>query len=257
VRLAELWRYPVKSLAGEGLHRVTVNRRGLEGDRLWALVDPDGGIASAKTTRRFRRVPGLLHHRSHLDGGVPVVTVTAGRSARVGSAELDALVSEIAPPGWSLQREDRTPHFDAGAVHLVTTATLATLSEVAGESIPVERLRPNLLLEVDHSAPFPEDEWLGLTMLLGAVELRIVDRTERCAMVGHAQSSLEAHPTLLKTIGRINRACAGVYAEVSGPGVLNEGDIARLSYEKGGRARVSHPIRGRCLHAESKHQRRN
>jgi len=229
IRLAELWRYPVKSLAGERLRRVTVDLRGLEGDRLWALVDPDGGIASGKTTRRFRSVPSLLHHRSHLDGREPVVTLADGRSARAGSAELSALVAEIAPPGWSLQREDRTPHFDAGPVHLVTTVTLATLSKVAGEPIPVERLRPNLLLEVDHTAPFPEDEWLGRTMLLGAVELRILDRTERCAMVGHAQSSLEANPTLLKTIGRINHACAGVYAEATVPGVLNEGDIARLS----------------------------
>jgi hypothetical protein len=49
-------------------------------------------------------------------------------------------------------------------------------------------------------------------------------------MVGHTQSSLEAHPTLLKTIGRINRACAGVYAEATVPGVLNEGDVARLSH---------------------------
>jgi uncharacterized protein len=230
VRLAELWRYPVKSLAGERLHRVTANRRGLDGDRLWALVDPDGGIASGKTTRRFRRVPGLLHHRSHLDGGEPVVTLADGRSARAGSAELDALVAEIAPPGWSLQREDRTPHLDAGPVHLITTATLSSLSEAAGETIPVERLRPNLLLEVDHTAPFPEDEWLGRTMLIGGVELRILDRTARCAMVGHAQSVLEGHPTLLKIIGRINRACAGVYAEATIPGVLNEGDIARLSY---------------------------
>jgi uncharacterized protein len=229
VRLAGLWRYPVKSLAGERLRRVTVNLRGLEGDRLWALVGPGGGIASGKTTRRFRRVPGLLHHRSRLDGREPVVTLADGRSARAGSAELNALVAEIAPPGWSLQREARTPHLDAGPVHLVTTATLATLSKVAGESIPVERLRPNLLLEVDHTAPFPEDEWLGRTILLGAVELRILDRTERCAMVGHAQSSLEAHPTLLRTIGRINHVCAGVYAEATVPGVLNEGDIARLA----------------------------
>jgi uncharacterized protein YcbX len=228
VRLAELWRYPVKSLAGERLRTVAVNPRGLEGDRLWALVDAGGGIASGKTTRRFRRVPGLLHHRSHLDGGEPVVTLADGRSARAGSAELDALVSEIAPPGWSLQREDRTPHLDAGPMHLVTTATLRTLSKVAGAPITVERLRPNLLLEVDHSAPFPEDGWVGRRMLLGAVELRILDRTERCAMVGHTQSVLEANPTLLKTIGRINRACAGVYAEATVPGVLNEGDIARI-----------------------------
>jgi MOSC domain-containing protein len=75
-----------------------------------------------------------------------VVTLADGRSARAGSAELDALMAEIAPPRWSLQREDRTPHLDAGPVHLVTTATLATLRGVAGERFPVERLRPNLML---------------------------------------------------------------------------------------------------------------
>ena len=48
-------------------------------------------------------------------------------------------------------------------------------------------------------------------------------------MVGHAQRSLEARPTLLHSLGRINRACAGVYAEVTVPGRLNVGDRAHLA----------------------------
>jgi uncharacterized protein YcbX len=229
VRLVELWRYPVKSLAGERLAAVDVDVRGLEGDRLWALVDREGGIASGKTTRRFRKLPGMLHHRSHLEDGQAVVTLADGRSARADSPELDRLVAEIAPPGWSLQRESRTPHFDAGPVHVVTTTTLATLSDVAGEPVPVERLRPNLLLQADDSSRFPEDDWVGRTLRLGDVELRVVERTERCVMVGHSQTSLEARPTLLQTIGRSNRACAGVYAEVIVPGRLNVGDRAHLA----------------------------
>jgi uncharacterized protein YcbX len=78
VRLAELWRYPIKSLAGERLSTVNVNPRGVEGDRLWALVDPEGGIASGKTTRRFRALSGLMHHRSHLEHGNPVITSQTG-----------------------------------------------------------------------------------------------------------------------------------------------------------------------------------
>lgn len=59
-RVAGLWRYPVKSLDGEQLEQVAIDRRGVERDRLWALVDGEGKIASGKPTRRFRKVPGLL-----------------------------------------------------------------------------------------------------------------------------------------------------------------------------------------------------
>jgi len=177
MRVAELWRYPVKSLGGERVTSVAVDERGVAGDRIWALTDTEGGIASGKTTRRFRALPGLMRHRSHLDGDEPVITLADGRSARAGSPELDAVVAAISPPGWSLQREASIRHFDAGAVHVVTTATLATLSAAAGEPVGVERLRPNILLDTGHDAPFPEGEWLGRTLRIGNVELSIVDRT--------------------------------------------------------------------------------
>jgi len=229
VRVAQLWRYPVKSLAGERLPAVSVDGRGLVRDRLWALVDPDGRIASGKTTRRFRNVPGLLRHRSHLAADDrPEVTLAGGRSAQAGSPQLDALLAETAPAGWSLQGEGSTPHFDAGAVHVVTTATLATLGSGDGEPLAVERLRPNLVLDTNGGAAFPEDAWLGRTLRVGAVELRIVMRTERCVMVGHAQATLPSRPTLLKRIGRVNGACAGVYADVILPGTIAEGDAAQL-----------------------------
>lgn len=229
MRLAEIWRYPIKSLAGERLQAARVDARGLEGDRLWALVDADGKIASGKPTRRFRKLPGLLHHRSHLDRGQPVLTLADGRSARADGPAVDELLAAITPPGWSLRRENSTPHLDAAAVHVVTAATLATLSDAFGEPVPAQRLRPNLLLEVESSRPFPEDGWLGCALRIGTVELRIVERCERCVMVGHAQAALESRPKLLKTIGAANGACAGVYAEVTTPGHISEGEAVLLA----------------------------
>jgi uncharacterized protein len=228
MRIAQIWRYPVKSLAGERLEAVHVDARGLDGDRLWALVDPDGGIASGKTTTRFRKLTGLLHHSSRLDDGVPIITLADGRSARVDDPVVDSLLAAIAPPGWSLQPENSTPYFDAADVHLVTTRTLATLSEAVGETVPVQRLRPNLLLELEYNAPFPEDGWVGRTLRVGTAEVRVVARCERCVMVGHSQAALESRPKLLKMIGVVNDVCAGVYAEVVTPGDLCEGDTALL-----------------------------
>jgi uncharacterized protein YcbX len=53
--LQELWRHPVKSLAGESLAAARLTKRGLLGDRCWAVVDAASGeIRSAK------QLPGLL-----------------------------------------------------------------------------------------------------------------------------------------------------------------------------------------------------
>lgn len=228
MRVAAIWRYPVKSLAGERSLVVRVDARGLEGDRQWALVSPEGGIASGKRTRRFRKVPGLLCHHSRLERGLPVITLADGREARADEPLAAELVAEIAPPGWRLQRETSTPHFDAGAVHVLTTRTLATVSDAFGESVSIRRMRPNLLVDVDDGEPFPEDGWLGRTLAIGSVQLRIVGRTERCVMVGHRQAGLDPRPRLLQTIGRVNGVCAGVYGEVVTPGDMREGDIVHV-----------------------------
>jgi hypothetical protein len=59
-RVAALIRYPVTSMAGEALTAADVGPRKLDGDRSWAGRTEDGGIGSGKTTRRYRRVDGLL-----------------------------------------------------------------------------------------------------------------------------------------------------------------------------------------------------
>jgi uncharacterized protein YcbX len=58
-RVAELWRYPVKSMRGGTVAELMVTERGGLGDRAWALRDPTSGrIASAK------RFPRLLEFRA-------------------------------------------------------------------------------------------------------------------------------------------------------------------------------------------------
>jgi uncharacterized protein YcbX len=53
--VAELWRYPVKSMRGGTVSQLLITDRGSVGDRAWALRDPTNGrIASAK------RFPQLL-----------------------------------------------------------------------------------------------------------------------------------------------------------------------------------------------------
>ena len=219
--VAELRRYPVKSLQGEELERMEVDLRGPVGDRLWALVDEEGKLASGKPTSRFRKVAGLLEHSSRLDGEVPVIEPAGGDPVRADDPEVSAAVQLIAGRGWRLAREDRTPHHDASPIHLVTSATLARLTEMLGSRVESRRLRPNVVVEVPDPPGFVEDAWVGRELAIGDVRLRVTGRCERCVMVTHAQpGGLSHRPEVLKQIGRSNDVCAGVYADVIVPGTV-------------------------------------
>src|SRR2546426_1829218 len=53
VKVAELWRYPVKSLGGESLVQATVSAAGIEGDRLVHVEDQAGRVITARTHPRL------------------------------------------------------------------------------------------------------------------------------------------------------------------------------------------------------------
>ena len=230
--IAALRRYPVKSLAGEQLDALELDTRGVTGDRLWALVDGEGNLASGKGSRRFRAVRGLMVHAARLDGDAPVVTLADGRSARLGEPAMDELVGAMAGPGWRLAREAAVPHHDAAPVHLATTSTLAALAERVGTAVHPERLRPNVLVDTGSEPGLAEDAWLGRELAIGDVRLRVRERTERCVMVDHVRAGMPGLPGsrgVLKAAGRLNEACAGVYADVVRPGRLRVGDAVVLA----------------------------
>jgi uncharacterized protein len=228
-----LRRYPVKSLGGERLDELDVEPRGVVGDRLWALVDRDGKLASGKGSRRFRAVRGLMLHAARLDAGEPVVTLADGRTAPAADEPAMAgLVEAMAGPGWRLAREAAVPHHDAAPVHLATTSTLATLTQAVGHPVDVERLRPNVLVDTGEDPGFAEDAWVGRELQIGDVRLRVRDRTERCVMVDHPRAGMPPFPGsrgVLKAAGRLNAACAGVYADVLVGGRIRAGDPVALA----------------------------
>ena len=223
-KVVALWRYPIKSLAGEPKDTLDIDERGAFRDRHWALRRDDGAIASGKSTRRFRKVPGLMRHRSGIGpDGVPVLMLADGRTARIDSPEIDDLVAEIAGPEWSIRPEAEISHFDAGALHVITTATLAAISRAASRPVEVERLRPNMVLAVDGPA-FSEDDWVGTDLRIGNVLLHASKRTERCVMVNQVQAHIPARRDVLKTIGTLNEVNAGVYVDVLTRGTVSVGD---------------------------------
>ena len=104
--VAELWRYPVKSLQGERLDAAALGADGIEGDRRFALFDPDTGLGLTA-----RRVPELLFAAARLRGtGRPRSPCPTARSptatprSRPGSARR----SSYGPPTWPVRGATRS-----------------------------------------------------------------------------------------------------------------------------------------------------
>jgi uncharacterized protein YcbX len=226
--ISALARYPVKSTGGERLEEAVVEPRGIAGDRSWAVYTDDGGIGSGKTTRRFRRIDGLLALTGGTDGDATLVTAPDGRSALAGTPDADALVSEVLARPLRLRPETDVPHHDEAPVHVVTTDALRRVAELLGAPVDVSRFRANIVLDVDGTG-FPEDGWDGRLLALGHdVVLRPDGGMTRCRMVDLLIGGAGAHDGLLKLLGRERDTFFGNRALVERGGVVRVADPVRL-----------------------------
>lgn len=99
--VAALYRFPVKSMLGERLDRVSTGERGFAGDRAYAVVDrSDGRVASAKHPRKWGRL--LEVTARYVDepgtGGeiVPVeLTLPDGTTVRSDAPGVDGVLSRF------------------------------------------------------------------------------------------------------------------------------------------------------------------
>lgn len=93
-RVQQLWRFPVKSMAGETVQQVDLTADGVHGDRAYALMDTQSGrVVSAKDVRHF---PELLRCRAAYVADpvvgveLPPVRITLPNGSEVRSDDPDA-----------------------------------------------------------------------------------------------------------------------------------------------------------------------
>jgi len=121
--------------------------------------------------------------------------------------------------------------FDFGQVHLLTTSTLARLSDSYPQGcFEVQRFRPNIVVETFGSEKsFAEEEWVGHTLAIGGeVRLKITGSCGRCVMTTLAQGDLPKDIGILRTAVQQNKGNVGVYASVVRTGIIRAGDQVRL-----------------------------
>jgi hypothetical protein len=209
ITVAELWRYPVKSLRGERLERARVLDDGFEGDRL-LRVDTPKGLVTARTARTLLGVPATIGA-----GGEPEIAGAPWRSLEAAGE-----ISSIAGRGAALTPTTTGKRFDEAPVLLVTDGALAELGE------DHRRFRPNIVLTgVEGRA---EREWLGRTIRIGSATLDVVLPCERCVVTTVDPDSLEQDPDVLRRINDDLDGIMGMLCRVAEPGEIVVGDHAAI-----------------------------
>jgi len=205
LRVAGLWRYPVKTLAGEALKTAELTAEGIPGDRVVHVRGPEG----VRTSRRHYRLLGV---QGSLDpNGQALINGYPWNSE-------DALAAVQAAAGkdsW-LEAYQGLDRFD------VLPLLVATDGAVAAFGRDIRRLRPNILIggvqEMDEIA------WPGSELHIGRVVVRLDSRRGRCPMTTVDPDTLERDPEVLRDIARRFNGQLALNAEVLRPGIVRVGD---------------------------------
>lgn len=229
MRVTQLWRYPVKSMAGELLQRAEVGELGITGDRTHGLVDLDTGLVLTA-----RRVPELLFATPVIDGdGVRIrlpdgsVTDDAAvlsdwlgrrvelrRPARDERGRYEIAVNDDQPDGEWMEWQGPT-----GVFHDSNRTRLSILSEDSIGEWDVRRFRANVIVSGGD-----ERDLLGHGIAVGAAELEVVKEIERCVIVTRPQPGVERDKDVLMQVQRHRSGNLGVGALVREAGVVAVGD---------------------------------
>jgi uncharacterized protein len=156
-----LWRYPVKSMAGEALASTDISWAGLAGDRRWAFVRPDSQDSGFPwhTIREFPEMSNyvaLLSEPARPDRSRVLVRAPAGGLYDVTDPPLAAELGM----GVRVMRLDGGA-FDAMPVSVISDSTVSALCTLAHVASYELRFRPHVVVTLDSGAPFEEDDWVG------------------------------------------------------------------------------------------------
>lgn len=208
MHVAELWRYPVKSMRGEALQQVEVRRDGIPGDRALHVRDGRGPVTA-------RTAPDLLGLSATLDDhGRPLVD---GR--RWDGDDAAQAVRRAAGQDARLV-DDGDVRFDESPLLVTTDGAVAAFGQDR------RRLRPNLVVA---GAPgLAERDWPGRRLRAGGVVIRVDHLCERCVITTFDPDTLEQDAEVLRSIrsrfdGRIALNCW-----VDEPGTMRRGDPVEL-----------------------------
>lgn len=265
-QLEDLWRFPVKSMAGERLDRMTITPHGVLGDRALGLLDLETNAVISASSKLF---PGLMDWRATyvsepvINAPLPAIRMThpSGINWTSDDPAINARLSAHFRREVILTGERSTAYarkqaaffegiglpdlapatglVDLCPVSAISTSTFAALHQAKPQCrFEAPRFRMNLIIKATTSG-LVDNGWVGSPLLVGdQVRLHVALPDPRCGMTTLAQGDLEKDPLILRTIAEANslpvgsgalQPCAGVYATVQQGGVVQLGDRIVIS----------------------------
>jgi uncharacterized protein YcbX len=210
VHVAELWRYPVKSLRGERLQEVELRSDGIPHDRSFLVIDGDGRLVTGRTQRDLL---GLA------------ASVAPDGAVLIDGAEIDdgdtfaALESAVGRGARVLAAQDGHAFDD-------TPLLVATDGAISHIGLDGRRFRPNIVIaDVPGLA---ERDWPGRTLRIGEAEIEVEKLCERCVMTTIDPDSLIVDPDVLRRINEEYDKRFALNCFVARPGVIRMGDRVEL-----------------------------
>jgi len=230
-KVIAIYRYPVKSMAGQSLDSATIGWHGLEGDRRFAFVR--AGNNSGFPWLSASKLPKLLKYVPFTPGGnqdslLPThVRTPEGEELDLRGQRLQQEISDAYGSQVEIMQLDQGI-FDEAKVSVISIATINAIGQETGTNLDVARFRPNILIETLDGRAFEEDEWVGKIMWMGEranrAALNLYMQDIRCVMINFDPVTVASNPSVLKTVVRMNNNNAGVYAAVMRTGVISTGD---------------------------------
>ena len=208
--ISQIWRYPVKSMAGEKLEQASIGALGIAGDRVVHVEDARGSFITSRTH------PRLLGHRASLD---------SSNEPRVdGLRWTDPHVLEMAEAivgtGARLVRDDSAARFD------ILPLLIATDGAIAAFGHDGRRLRPNIIVGgVDGMA---ERSWPHHCLKIGNVRIGVVNLRTRCVMTTFDPDTLRQNRSVLRQIVRTFGGKLALNCHVIRGGEIHVGDEVHL-----------------------------
>jgi uncharacterized protein len=229
-KIESIFRYPVKSMAGERLEAATLGWHGIEGDRRLAFrqLEDRSGFPWLTASRLPELVLYAPHRRENgANGGLPThVRTPGGEDLPVFGAELAADVGRrCGAPVQMMQLKHGI--FDDASISVIAADTVREIGRLAEQQPDVRRFRPNIVVRLLRSVPFQEDEWVRGVLTFGegddAPAVAVTMRDARCSMVNLDPDSASSAPDVLKAVVLANQKNAGIYGAVTRVGQLAVG----------------------------------
>jgi uncharacterized protein YcbX len=254
--LEAVYRYPVKSMAGEEVAEAFVGYSGLMGDRAFAFVRNKGvkgfpwhtGRKQADMVLfrpRFRdgaavTLPADVEVSFGMAPGVnPVfpperafeadVTTPEGQVYPIGSPELAADLERRGGGAVTLRFSERS-QYDCRPLSIFSNATASGLGEELGMPMDRRRFRANFYVDWVDQQPYRENDLVGRTLQIGdRLRIAVLERDPRCKMITIDPQTGETDKSILHHVTTSHQGMAGVYAAVLTEGIVRHGDPIHIA----------------------------